>query len=515
MQLNFSTIFPSPRQRGRLVFLLLVLFVAVNNLNYDSFPDIIASRSFGQLTERALLRTAFDFAIFGGLAIIGGTVAFLSCPALRKPHRAFLTCICVLGPIYLFLFTPFSVPDETHHYRQSLVRAACLAGEDKLDESYLLSANSSHKNTCSGYVNARKAFKRTEPVGRDFLISKEALAGNALQHIPQTIGLWLGLKMKLAPLANFYLGRLFALVFYALVAALAVKTAPVLKECIAIVSLCPMAMQQACSYSYDCEAFSIAFLCLALFLRLCVERPEKPCKWTMAAACAVTLLGIAVKCCTLPFMPFLFAIPPSRFMWGKRGKAAFLASLFVLSAGIASVAIFSLGFGQLSGGGSAWTFRALFGHPLRLAHIMINTFDRYVLHMALDAFGRSLSGFTIQLPFLYAVFLLLACVQATRLERSSLTQPIRMAAIAGVLLQTAFAILPMLTTFTPMGRMICDGLQGRYWTTVIPLVACATLASRSTEARPSSDSATYLFPNLLILHLAVMVFVVKITMLTY
>ena len=235
----------------------------------------------------------------------------------------------------------------------------------------------------------------------------------------------------------------------------------------------------------------------------------------MVAVCAVTLLGMAVKCCTLPFIPLLCAIPASRFMWGRRGKAALLSGLFVLSAGIASVAIYSVGFGQLSDGGNAWTFRALFGHPLRLAHIMVNTIDRYVLHMALDAFGRSLSGFTIQLPFLYAVFLLLVCVQATRLERRSLARPVRLAAIAGFLLQTAFAILPMLTTFTPAGRMVCEGLQGRYWTAVRPLVACATHACRFAEEGSSSDSATYLFPNLLMLHLAVMVFVVKITMLRY
>lgn len=518
-----------PPYKMRLPFLLLVLVVILDCLNHGRFSDNVWVRNFPPWVTAALLRTVRDITFSIGLATVVGLAALFAFPALQKPHRAFLLCACLLGPIYAFLITPFSPPDENRHYQPVLACAASFLGMDSLDRSYLMETIPEHRNSTTGYVLERRIFKRDAPMGRTFRISDLPKRNNVFEHLPPILGNVIGLKLGLAPMANFYLGRFFALVFYILLVTLAIRLSPVLKECIAVVALCPMSLQQACSYSYDSETFVCSFLCLALILKFALEGQKPPSKILFGVLCATLVLGMAIKCSVIAFIPLLFAIPESRFATGKRGKVLFRAITCTLAACAAASSIFTISPGTMEGGSAAWSLMFLAKHPMRLAHILLNTFDHDWLEIPFCSLGWFLSGRSLRLPALYIMVLQVLFVLAIRRERQALPRPLRMAAAIGVFLQTAYVMVPMLTTYTPFGRIAIKGIQGRYWTAVLPLLACMALIRSQSKCRladeaesPADKSAgtrdwggTMIFASLLVLQLATVIVVAKYTISYY
>lgn len=498
-------------------FLLLVLYVVADSLNHTPFAALMAERGFPDWKGPGVMRTARILVLFGGFAAVAGGGGVLFCRALRRPHRAFLLCACLLCPVYMFLFTPFSVPDEPFHYQQALIRAAEWTGTEYLDKTFLLDefALNRHEQSTHGYLVLSHPFSGHNPVGETFAPSELELSGNALQHVFQSLGLALGLELGAPPVACFYLGRVFAVLFYILGVALAVRLAPVMKECLAFVALTPMALQQACSFSYDTELLFCCFLGFGLFLEMVWGEGKKVSAAELAGACAITFFGMAVKCSVLPFLPLLLAVPASRFRGGLRGKMLFGALLLLLSVAAAASSVQALTFGALSDGKPAWTLCDLLVHPLRLAHVLLNTADREAVSLVFCTFGSNMSGYTLTLPVFHPVLVGVLFVISARLETQPVPPSVRVAAAAGFLLSSAYTVVAMLTTWTSVDMIRVVGLQGRYWTPLMPLLACVVLARSSGgdgPRVPAPDSAgrgRLLFPALLAMHFSVIVFVAK------
>ena len=523
-------------------FGLLLLYVGVDVLNRSSFPEILRRRAFPDWKAGKLLSTAWNFTLFTGFSFLLVSLLPHWFPKLRKPHWAFMLCASLLCPVYMLLFTIYSVPDEMYHYSQTLIRAAALTRTSQLDESYLFTEFKSHSNSTDGYLLMRHVFKRTPPVGVDVDIpareparpgeahDHENLeydplflhpAGNALHYVSQTAGLALGLSLGLPPAACFYLGRFTAVLFYILAMTLAIRISPVLKQCLAVVALTPIALQQACSYSYDNETLVCCFLCFAFFLKVARESAQPLSVWEKLAVCALVACGMAIKGTALPFLPLLLFIPASRFKTGNVGKVLFLAAIAALSVCTIMVSVKGVEFGAMPDGKPALGCWDLARHPLHFAHMLCNTLDKDLsgCRLALSAFGFGMSGLSIWLPLFHPLLFVVFFVAAARLDDDTVPRPLRHAAAFGFLLVTASTVTAMITTWTPARATQIMGLQGRYWTPVLPLLALALFTKRrrcATETAPAAPAAPetigkerFLFPSVMAAHLAVVTFVIK------
>ena len=224
-------------------------------------------------------------------------------------------------------------PDEYTHLAAAYELASRLGGETPADENGCLLVRESdapHFGTRSGEIGilaykAEALARQNEAGGPDALTAvSEAKAGQGSgNYLPQALGIRLARNTG----ANFYTmlrqARTFNLIFYLLLAVLAVALAPAaVRGLLACIALLPMPLQLAGSLSPDASVLGMVFCYTALCLRL---RTKKAVWWEKILLIA---LGGAVgpaKAIYLPVVLLCFIIPadnlvePTKFVRGSFG----------------------------------------------------------------------------------------------------------------------------------------------------------------------------------------------------
>ena len=224
-------------------------------------------------------------------------------------------------------------PDEYTHLAAAYELASRLGGETPADENGCLLVRESdapHFGIRSGEIGilaykAEALARQNEAGGPDALTAvSEAKAGQGSgNYLPQALGIRLARNAG----ANFYTmlrqARTFNLIFYLLLAVLAVALAPAaLRGLLACIALLPMPLQLAGSLSPDASVLGMVFCYTALCLRL---RTKKAVWWEKNPAhCPRRAVGPA-KAIYLPVVLLCFIIPadnlvgPTEFVRGSFG----------------------------------------------------------------------------------------------------------------------------------------------------------------------------------------------------
>ena len=264
------------------------------------------------------------FAAFAAVLLFG----------LRAPLPLTVAVVGLACGLLFVRVTPALVaPDEYTHLAAAYELASRLGGETPADENgYLLvrESDAPHFGTRSGEIGilaykAEALARQKEVGGPDALTAvSEARAGQGSgNYLPQALGIRLARNAG----ANFYTmlrqARTLNLIFYLLLAVLAVALAPAaLRGLLACIALLPMPLQLAGSLSPDASVLGMVFCYTALCLRL---RTKKAVWWEKILLIA---LGGAVgpaKAIYLPVVLLCFIIPvenlvgPTEFVKGPFG----------------------------------------------------------------------------------------------------------------------------------------------------------------------------------------------------
>lgn len=264
------------------------------------------------------------FAAFAAVLLFG----------LRAPLPLTVAVVGLACGLLFVRVTPALVaPDEYTHLAAAYELASRLGGETPADENGCLLVRESdapHFGTRSGEIGilaykAEALARQNEAGGPDALTAvSEAKAGQGSgNYLPQALGIRLARNAG----ANFYTmlrqARTFNLIFYLLLAVLAVALAPAaLRGLLACIALLPMPLQLAGSLSPDASVLGMVFCYTALCLRL---RSKKAVWWEKILLIA---LGGAVgpaKAIYLPVVLLCFIIPadnlvgPTEFVRGSFG----------------------------------------------------------------------------------------------------------------------------------------------------------------------------------------------------
>ena len=540
-------------ERGRLfsglAFCFLGCIFCVSCFCGDTIRELVDARGFAEPFATQLHTAAVWLAGMAVAAAALGCALLLAVPGFRKPHRAFLLFAVLIGPLYVFSLTPFSPPDERFHWCQTLRFASELTGRRNLDSSFGMNMFHGHVNRPDGYVRMLKTFEKSKSKPRPIDLEVEygrfcwEKHGTWSMYVSQIAGVSLGLKAGAPALAVFYLGRLFTLGFYIIAVFFAIRMAPMFKGAICVAASCPITLQQVCSYSYDAESLMMSFFCFALFLKCVCATDAKIGRAEKLALLATVAVGMTVKCAAFPFLPLLLLLPSFRFRRGRFEKIRFLALLGIIACAAASTcasvtpnALRGKSFGELAYKDAARSM-SVETTPLKLLRVLLDTFDQFFQIHFFDSFGCRLSGLSMHLPFhIMLLFVAAFFVVAHRDGKSSTCRSVcglRLAAASGWILLTGSLFFIMLTTWTPEASRVILGLQGRYWTPVLPLVAACLFTRHSgndTSIRPIVEgsctqeeaSATsgarrthidrLLFPAMLLANCDAIVFIVKETL---
>lgn len=311
--------------------------------------------------------TKFYWVFALGCIATAGLLYWLYCRRTVPLHRMVFCAVLVLGFAFNVLLPPYAAPDEKYHINQSFTLASTLYDphlpvakshiRDTIrrpsDQDALIQVD---ETTVFTWQHIAKVIGRpnTDPTFATHTFDEYQVDSSYTLYWISGFGVLIGYWLHLGFAATLYLGRLANLLFFAFLAAWAVKRTPVAKPAFAVAALLPMTLHLAASYSRDSNLLALCFFFSALLLDLAFG-PREHIGWKqLVLPVVLAVLIVPSKVVYLPLAGLILLIPAVRLgrfaRWIKGGFLALCAVAFLLNSGAAGALV---GFTQTSGTAAA------------------------------------------------------------------------------------------------------------------------------------------------------------------
>lgn len=311
--------------------------------------------------------TKFYWVFALGCIAAAGLLYWLYCRRTVPLHRMVFCAVLVLGFAFNVLLPPYAAPDEKYHINQSFTLASTLYDphlpvakshiRDTIrrpsDQDALIQVD---ETTVFTWQHIAKVIGRpnTDPTFATHTFDEYQVDSSYTLYWISGFGVLIGYWLHLGFAATLYLGRLANLLFFAFLAAWAVKRTPVAKPAFAVAALLPMTLHLAASYSRDSNLLALCFFFSALLLDLAFG-PREHIGWKqLVLPVVLAVLIVPSKVVYLPLAGLILLIPVVRLgrfaRWIKGGFLALCAVAFLLNSGAAGALV---GFTQTSGTAAA------------------------------------------------------------------------------------------------------------------------------------------------------------------
>lgn len=311
--------------------------------------------------------TKFYWVFALGCIAAAGLLCWLYCRRTVPLHRMVFCAVLVLGFAFNVLLPPYAAPDEKYHINQSFTLASTLYDphlpvakshiRDTIrrpsDQDALIQVD---ETTVFTWQHIAKVIGRpnTDPTFATHTFDEYQVDSSYTLYWISGFGVLIGYWLHLGFAATLYLGRLANLLFFAFLAAWAVKRTPVAKPAFAVAALLPMTLHLAASYSRDSNLLALCFFFSALLLDLAFG-PREHIGWKqLVLPVVLAVLIVPSKVVYLPLAGLILLIPAVRLgrfaRWIKGGFLALCAVAFLLNSGAAGALV---GFTQTSGTAAA------------------------------------------------------------------------------------------------------------------------------------------------------------------
>lgn len=387
---------------------------------------------------------------------------------------AFIIIVC-FGVFFSILTPILDVPDETAHLSRAMYLAQgkfVVSQKDSellISEDYDLLYKQLQKTLLENDLNVQDS--NIQKVESDGLKATNAYA--FVSYIPQALGIGFGRLVNLNVLWSFYLGRIINLLFYATMIALAVKITPIFKQFFLIAGTIPMAVYISASYNQDAFGIGVIFVTIAYFLYL-LNKEKKTIK-------LAEILGYIGLCMLIVLTKFPFVLLVLLLAFIPLNKFNRLSTYLLIFPGILITAVFSLIWMKFytviphpfvpEGVNMVEQIGFFIANPIINSQILArNLLEGIVNILMLFNFGW-LSYNSNGLALFYVFFL---GAMTVFYPREFIQKPLTRLGSGLVILGIYIAInLSMYLTWTPVGLSLIDGVQGRYFIGLLPLIPLA------------------------------------------
>ncbi len=458
----------------------------LNKKSKNFKPSNIGKFMLVRVKERWLYAIIGVFVFWASLFIFGGwqgealiisiMVSFFSFAILlftgKQLHWDALMIIIFFGIIFCLTTPILDTPDETAH----LARAMYVA-EGNFFVSHVESELTISQDYGRLHEQAQKTILENDLNIHDSNIhaveSNGLKATNAyafISYLPQAFGIGLGRLINFSVLWSFYLGRITNLLFYAVMISLAIKLTPVFKQLFFVVGTIPMGVYIAASYNQDSFGIGMILVTIAYFLYLSNKEDH-----------AIRLINIVVymglcMLITLSKFPFVLLIllpvfiSPGKF---DKRRTYLLAYAAILITAVFAV-IWMKSYSAIphpflpAGANMQGQVKFLLSSPIENFQILgKNIFEGLINYLMLFNFGW-LSYSSNGLGMLYAFFFGAISVFYPRtMMQNKLTRLGSLVVLLGIYVAIE---LSMYLTWTPVGLPVINGVQGRYFIGLLPLL---------------------------------------------
>lgn len=496
--------------KGQLCLILGgLVFLLVNSVFWYTYSHRLISICFSVLTLALLLLFVF--------------VAIDPAIDRNKEGRLFLASVAVLGILFAGVFTPLSAPDEDFHFSASYALSNFIMGKGyQSDDPLLMRQSDADFYNCFVH-NLNLSAANYDYLNKEFSqhiidSSSEILVFTGRSHsissnLPQekllsALGITLARVFNLGPAYLYLCGRLFNLAFYIVCVYIAFKVTPVGRNIIAVVSLFPMSLHLAASYSYDSFIIPMSILLTALCLRSIKAEGLFSVKEGLQILLVAMFLAPCKVIYTLVALLALF-IPHRRFRSRKEELSIKLGCMFLVGLVLAGGRLvdYFASAGSTSSGvydgldyrgeqsGHFYTVADVVQNPVKFVKMLYISLDYFGFEYLQRMVGGSLGWFQgeIASPHIYVVALTaVMAISVIPSEDDGDTLSFS-ASLAGFIVFTVGVILVMLTLLVSWvfnTESLITGVQGRYF---LPYLPWLLISLRSKKFRFDGN----LFPVLL------------------
>lgn len=405
----------------------------------------------------------------------------------------------------VFIYPVSTIPDENYH----LGSALRLAQYD-FNESFAHNMTAHHDIQLpanSYYLFGAQKTPRWSEVLDCFRSDSDTVTAERPQRMMQThgviayapaaLGIMLGDLISDSPMVIYYFGRLFNLIAVILVVVFALSLIKKHRMIFLAIILLPMFLQQAASYSYDGLLNACCILLIAYNIRFLTTDATIRKRDFVAIALSIFFIGLVKLPYLLIATPLLF-IKSEKFGKYKAVKWLFLAGVFLVT--VAAYAadhylavINTDGFPiEVSGRGlplSSLNFRTII-------KMLIRTFwfqgSRYITGL-IGFFGWFYFAFNPIIVTSYIIFFIVLTLS----DSEKLSQAMRLITLLAIIALAGSVFLAMYLSYTTAGAPYIEGVQGRYFLPLVPLLMLIAMPKKQKLDLPSTTS--YSFINLILL----------------
>lgn len=493
----------------------------------DSGINVIYTLSYGNSSCLTVLYVL----LCAGLLLFAALCYWMLIVRRMRVEKFFLPMALFLGLILQCVITVGGVPDEPGHldtaykYSNKLLFVEDTGDPDTIykrrcdvEMSDML-ANGLESN--SYYQLMTDTFHRAEDTElMEVSYADSTNLASWIVYIPSALGLSAGRLLGLSPMFTFQIARIFNLICFVLLAWAGIRMIPFGKNIFAMTAVLPIALQQGASVSYDAVVNGI----LLFFTAFCfyMKRKEKKEKREIIFAGILSVFIAVVK--GGAYLPLLLLLIPA-FVKGEilkkqNRKKLFLYTGIILCAAVLLAAAAAVRFmpvfrtfmesGGQGGADSMYTIPWLLKHPLQIVYLYWNTVMEQGAFLLQGLLGGVLSWLDFRMNWIFELIFLICLLLLVNLEgdRYEGGAKSRILTAAVCVVSAAFIMMSMLVGYTKMSSDYIQGLQGRYFLPLAPLLVFLT-ANRMVYVRRNQAGAVWMTMTvteiLLILQLAAMI----------
>ena len=438
--------------------------------------------------------------------------------ALITPPAVFLLLAITVGVLLVFINPPFEAPDEGSHFKRAFQISEGGIFATKNDQGVggvipknISGVESFFRNWLSDKRNATSFKEISEQtkinIGdeREFAQFPNTALYSPLPYLPPIIGILLARLFSDSVLWIFYSARIVNLLFYLLLVFLAIKTAPVLKWVFLMLGALPMSLFLAASASPDALTIGLSFIFIAYILKLALG--EKTLTKVDFALLLILAIAISLAKTAYLLLPLLILIiPKAKFANIKTSylyKSVILAAAFISGLGWYLVAnrFFVPILPEVNPSGQlVW----ILSHPLYYLHFFIYHLVKWFSDPASQSIIGQFGWLDTFLPlWVISSYKIVLVVTFLFEEKQKIISAWGKIISFLIFFATAEVItLIMYLTWNSVGSDKINGLQGRYFLPLLPLLFISLYGGYSQTKKRLN--LTYLVPIYLLIVLYVM-----------
>lgn len=446
--------------------------------------------------------------------------------------RNVLLVLLIFGVLFSITTPILDTPDEQSHFSKSLMMSN--------GDFFVSTPQGNAISTSYGdiYDNIRHTLADTtlhnQPISSDTEYSQLGATMLFTGYLPQGLGLAISKLFHFNILPAFYFGRILNVIFYAILAWLAVKTAKKFQLFLAVISMMPMALYISGSYNPDATLYGLSLILVSYFINMYFDRRKKITYKEILIFAAICVLISMKKYNYAPFLFLLLFIPKERFSSTKTKYLGLLLTFAIIAAVI--LAMFSITTTALSGSSDALVEGGI-------NDVGANVYDQLKFMIAnkgavvsmlitqlIEIFGGTLSQlFTFGwlsysmpsfITIVYFSFIAVVAFCYTRFEHEEpltfgntrISVGSRIGILFIMLAITVISYLMMYLASTPVGLLEIWGMQGRY---LVPVFALLPFIGQNIFPLVRKDTIERSTYNILFIAMLFIVFVLLKTTAQY